>query len=540
MRDVRECQCPIEIPRGVNPWPAAGVMFDLAGHQDWRIREWVAYRNIYCWESAGDPSESSLLRRSWHDLRRTLRADGHETVAETAKQMGLETPPDGRRLLRNRHDRLHLMLHTDHEVVRRAREAYRNGVLAHRPVVERILGVDGHGVGSLAPELFEDPVCAVREAATTCLDPVTATTVLLSHLDVDPCGEVGAARDLQFGPPGRLLSPQEWASRNGAQPDPTLDPGSDDPALLARHLASPPPQRVGLHPCGRRPVRRSRPPDLLPGACDSSGREPLAELGETGNGHGCVRAAPSMRLREGARDVAVLLQLRRMAPGVQPAVPSLLAEPTQLAHDRGGRGRLGRPSLVPPRRVSRLVRPAARGPDHAASGAARGSADRRQRTAGPPRTPALSVRESARSGFRRRRTGSSSETRCSGAGRWGRTRRLRRPSSRLTGRAHSCVRVVCQGGASTQVREGIPVADVGVGCPVGCGPRPRGPSATDLELWAAPARSRCWWARRQPRHSHPRRPPPARTGNRARLRRRGCSRSLNQTHPRSRRRVAGL
>jgi hypothetical protein len=228
--DLRECQCQIESPRGVNPWPAVRVMFDLAGHPDWRIREWVAYRNIYWWESAGDPSESSLLRRSWQDLRRALRADGHETVAETARQMGLERPPEGRRL-RMPYDRLDVVLQADHEVVWRAREAYRAGVLAQRPVAERILGVAGPRFGALPPEMFEDPVCAVRAAATMCLDPLTALPEVLSRLDNDPCHEVGTARDASFGPPGRLLSPQEWARRNGCQPDPTLDPERDDPAL---------------------------------------------------------------------------------------------------------------------------------------------------------------------------------------------------------------------------------------------------------------------------------------------------------------------
>ncbi len=204
-------------------------MFALAGHRDWRIREWVAYRNIYFWGSDGDASESSLLRRSWHDLRRTLRADTDETVAETATQMGLEPPSDGHRL-RMSYDRLDVVLQADHEVVWRARAAYRQGVLAQRPVVERILGVVGPRAVALPPEMFEDPVCAVRASATMCLDPLTTPLELLSRLDSDPCHEVGTARNARFGPPGRPVSPLEWARRNGAQPDPTLDPGRDDPA----------------------------------------------------------------------------------------------------------------------------------------------------------------------------------------------------------------------------------------------------------------------------------------------------------------------
>ena len=72
--DVRACQCEIPRPVAPNPWPAVGIIVELARDPDWRIREWVAFQNLTTWRgTARDSSEDGLLARSWEQLRRTLR-----------------------------------------------------------------------------------------------------------------------------------------------------------------------------------------------------------------------------------------------------------------------------------------------------------------------------------------------------------------------------------------------------------------------------------------------------------------------------------
>ena len=153
---------------------------------------------------------------------------------------------------------------------------------------------------------------------------------------------------------------------------------------------------VDLHPCGRRPVRRSRP------------RTSFAELATRPDGSHWLNgrdrkrswvASGPPRACDCAKGHATLLcyfNYDEWHPEYSLLCPPCwrsqrnwhMIEAVEAVWD-------GR-HWCHPDASSRLVRPAARGPDHAASGAARGSADRRQRTAGLPRTPALSVRESAR------------------------------------------------------------------------------------------------------------------------------------------------
>ena len=227
--DVRACQCEIPRPVAANPWPAVGIIVELARDPDWRIREWVAFQNLTTWRgTARDSSEDGLLARSWEQLRRTLRTDEHQSVVRMATLMGQSTQ---QRLILPA-DPLTPLLAAYPDLLERAAEALERGTIADEPLGERLVGAANHPATAPPLDLMDDPVCQVREAVVAHLDPLSTPPAVIAHFDQDPCHmRVAHARYARFGPPGRTLPIRAWVERADRRTDLHWDPAIDDPAL---------------------------------------------------------------------------------------------------------------------------------------------------------------------------------------------------------------------------------------------------------------------------------------------------------------------